>query len=81
MESGVEQSVVVGYSGQPLLVGAQIAVPVFPQVVCATQWKEDEEMQHHPDGQHRSFGLDGGVDGEHFMLAIIQHLEGQQCRG
>ena len=41
-------------------VGSQTAVPVFPQVACATQWKEDEGTHYRLDGQHRSFGLGGG---------------------
>ena len=60
LESGVEQSVVAGYAGRPLSVGAQTAVPVFPQVVCATQRQEDQATHHRPDGRYRSFGLGGG---------------------
>ena len=60
MESGVEQSVVAGYAGQPGSVGAQTTVPVFPQVVCATQRQEDQATHHRADGRHRPFGLGGG---------------------
>ena len=78
MESGVEQSVVVvpGYPGQPLLVGAQTAVPVFPQVVCGKRTKRCTTVQM-DDIDH----LDSVVDGEHFMRAVFSIWKANGAEG